>query len=297
MHYKPRWVLPSENLLASSQGRSWHGIGAELRRHSPGELPEMVADSTVIGLALRGNKEAVIHRRGNGLRQATPAATGTVWLCPQGVQEEAIRITAAIPEMLHIYLPANPFAALAQEDGLPAVNAQAIRYDTDFADRLVAGLASCVVAELMAETSSGRLLVETTALTLAAWLLHAHSCIRLPDGVRTRSPRPLDSTRLRRVLEFIEASFRDDISVDDLATVACLSPFHFSRAFKAATGKTPHRLVADRRLRQAKELLERGVLSLADIALMSNFSSQASFTRAFTRAVGLTPGAFRRRAR
>jgi AraC family transcriptional regulator len=296
MRYDPRWTLPPATLLGASNGRDWSGVGAELRRHTEGEVPDMAADSTVIGIAVRGNADAVIHRRGNGILQATPAPTGTIWLCPQGVQEDKIRITGAIPKMLHIYLPSNPFAALSDEDGFPEVSAQSVRYDAGFQDPLASWVASAVLAELAEESGSGKLLVETAALTLSAWLLHKHSTVALPYSATRGIPRPLDPTRLQRVVAFIEANIRGDISVSDLAAAAFLSPFHFSRAFRASTGQSPHRFVAARRMEMAKTLLMEGKLSLAEIALMTNFASQASFTRAFHRAVGMSPGQFRRSA-
>jgi AraC family transcriptional regulator len=98
-------------------------------------------------------------------------------------------------------------------------------------------------------------------------------------------------------LEFVEANLETDIGVEDLASVACLSQFHFSRAFRQATRKTPYRFVSDRRLDKAKELLVKGHLTLAEVAATCNFSSQASFTRAFSRALGMPPGEYCRHSK
>jgi AraC-like DNA-binding protein len=105
----------------------------------------------------------------------------------------------------------------------------------------------------------------------------------------SRSARALDAKRPQRVVDFIEAKLETDIKVADLASVAALSQFHFSRAFRRATGKTPHRFVSDRRLEKAKELLAKGTMTLGQIAAVCDFSSQASFTRAFSRAARLPP--------
>ena len=103
----------------------------------------------------------------------------------------------------------------------------------------------------------------------------------------------LDRHRLQRVLEFIEAHIEDDLNVATLASTACLSPFHFARVFKTATGKSPHQYVSARRLEQAKALLIQTDRTLADIALACRFSSQANFSRAFCRATGVPPGRYR----
>jgi AraC family transcriptional regulator len=83
-----------------------------------------------------------------------------------------------------------------------------------------------------------------------------------------------------------------------MAAVARLSPYHFARQFKAATGVPPHQYVITRRVERAKELLQAGAdLSLAEVASRAGFSDQSVFCRHFKRAVGVTPGQFRTPAR
>ena len=77
--------------------------------------------------------------------------------------------------------------------------------------------------------------------------------------------------------------------------VAGYSAFHFARLFAASMGVPPHRFLSRLRLEAAMAQLTAGKLPLAEIALNANFSSQASFTRAFHRATGLTPNQYRRR--
>ena len=85
-----------------------------------------------------------------------------------------------------------------------------------------------------------------------------------------------------------------ELSLDDLAAQACLSPFHFTRLFREATGFTPHRYVMNRRIRAAKEKLALGRASLVEIALETGFGSQANFNRVFRKATGVSPGRFRK---
>jgi AraC family transcriptional regulator len=137
------------------------------------------------------------------------------------------------------------------------------------------------------------MVVETSSLLLAARLAHAHfetELIRLP----TRSRHGLDDGRLRRVLAYVEEHLAEDIFVADLANVACLSVFHFTRAFAGSMGVPPHRYLSQRRLESAKAMIAMGRASLSEIALESRFSSQSSFTRAFRRATGVTPAEYRR---
>jgi len=98
---------------------------------------------------------------------------------------------------------------------------------------------------------------------------------------------------LRRVLDYIEAHLARDLTLAELAEVACLSPSHFSRAFKQAVGTGPHRYTVQRRVERAKALLRHTENTLAGIAAATGFADQSHFTAAFRREVGLTPGRFR----
>jgi AraC family transcriptional regulator len=83
-----------------------------------------------------------------------------------------------------------------------------------------------------------------------------------------------------------------------MAAVARLSPYHFARQFKAATGLPPHQYVIARRVDRAQQFLQDGGdLSLAEIAVCAGFSDQSQFCRHFKRIVGVTPGQFRTPAR
>jgi AraC family transcriptional regulator len=83
-----------------------------------------------------------------------------------------------------------------------------------------------------------------------------------------------------------------------MAAVARLSPYHFARQFKRATGLPPHQYVIARRVERAKQLLHAGDdLSLAQVAARAGFSNQSHFSLHFKRLVGVTPRRFRTPAR
>jgi AraC family transcriptional regulator len=135
-----------------------------------------------------------------------------------------------------------------------------------------------------------RLFVDGMRTALAAHLLGKYTADKWQPAVRAPS---FDHKRLKRVLDFVEARLSSDISLDDLAAEACLSPFHFARLFRLATGLTPHRYVTDRRIQVAKEKLALGQSSLVEIALDMGFGSQANFNRVFRKMTGQTPGQYR----
>lgn len=245
-----------------------------------------------VTLAVQAPAGGQVIRRGDGRRQATSTLPGTLWLCPIGVHEDDVRITEALPQILHIYLPEEHFAAVSAETNLAAGPAS-VAYAADVQDSLVREISYATLGELQAETAGGRLRMEELGFALAAHLARNHSGGRPADGAADSS-RALDGPRLRRVLAYVHDNPENDLSVAELAAVACLSRFHFARAFRKAMGVPPHRYVSAQRLGRAQLLLSTTARSLADIALACGFSSQANFTRAFQRAVGRAPGEYRR---
>ena len=283
--------FPDAGLIATSAGRGWSGVAAEVRSHPAGEIPDILSDQLEITLALAGDGEAVVTRRGDGALQEARVAAGALWLCPPGVREDLIRITHDLPSILHVYLPPGRFDDLAGRLASQRVEARSVRYASGVEDPALAGLGMALSAELARETAGGRLLADCVSLALTARLGSVHSEARAVVG-ETGAGR-LDARRLQRVVDFIEANIEEPLGVEDLAAVACLSPFHFARAFKAAIGAPPHRYLAARRLARAKAMLTMEATPIAEIAYRCGFSSVSNFGRAFKRASGVSPAAYR----
>jgi AraC family transcriptional regulator len=138
--------------------------------------------------------------------------------------------------------------------------------------------------------------VETASLMLAAHIIRGYSESGVcKTGIAVSAKR--DQLRIRRVLDFISDRLLEQITLAELAEVAGLSTFHFARIFRNSVGISPHRYLSRLRLENAMIEIATGKLPLAQIALNAGFSSQASFTRAFGRATGITPGEYRRNRR
>jgi AraC family transcriptional regulator len=121
-----------------------------------------------------------------------------------------------------------------------------------------------------------------------------------PDvhGHPAKTPVPharLRQAKLHAVLGFIDSSLNSRITVRDIAAVACLSPFHFSRAFTATVGCPPHAYLTLRRVEKAKYLLRsRPELSLKAIAGCVGYRTQTQLAGVFSKVVGISPARYRR---
>jgi AraC family transcriptional regulator len=159
-------------------------------------------------------------------------------------------------------------------------------------DEFIYQIGLSIISAMTNETAAGRMFVETASATLAARLLQKYS-----DSGACKSLEPtthrIDHARLRRALDHISANLDEEITLLQLAQVAGVSVFHFARTFTRTMGVSPSRYVSRMRLEKAMAEITAGKLSLAEIAFKAGFSSQASFTRAFYRVTGLTPGEYR----
>ena len=280
-------------LLASSAGLGWSTISAELRSHGVAEAPTIVPQHVEICLVVAGNEDGLVRRTGAGFCQEAVPKTGAIWLSPAGVGK-AIVITAPIPQTMHLYLPTTLFDRLKDDFNLPVAPAHSIRHAVGIGDDVIDQIGRSMLSELNVESAASRLYVEAASLALAARLLQKH-CDSGACAPTDSSAHRLDHIRLRRVLDYVAENIKDHITLLDLAGIAGYSPFHFARKFTLAMGISPHRYISRIRLESAMAELATGKLPLAQIALNAQFSSQASFTRAFHRAIGVTPKEYQRR--
>jgi AraC family transcriptional regulator len=103
--------------------------------------------------------------------------------------------------------------------------------------------------------------------------------------------------RLHLARDYADAFVDRDVTLDEMARVAALSPTHLLRTFKALFGETPHQYVMRRRLERAMRLLRESEAPLGEIPGAVGWESVGSFGVLFQRRVGMTPGAYRRHFR
>ena len=107
----------------------------------------------------------------------------------------------------------------------------------------------------------------------------------------------LQTLKRRRLLDLIEAHLHRPLSLTEMAAAVELSPSHLVRACKGAFGLTPRQLVIGRRVERVKRLLSESDDRLDDVARRAGFSDASHMSRAFRKAVGTTPGRYRKTRR
>ena len=283
----------SAGLLLSSADRGWSGLSAELRNHCKGIVAWRGAQSdTEICVDLTGN-ESLVTRRAAGIEDRRAATRGTIGLSPPGWREGSLEIAGDLAGILHIYLPPSRFSPSNFGANIHERRINGLGYERAFEDSLLAEIARAIASELQTQTSAGCLLVEALASSLAARLVQKRFSASATQFSPDLTRQGLDRRRLLRMLDYIEANLEGELTIDRMASIACLSKYHFARAFKQAVGQPPHRYVSAKRLERAKALLIHDDRSLANISSALSFSCQANFARAFKQATGQTPGRFR----
>ena len=157
-------------------------------------------------------------------------------------------------------------------------------------DPRVGALVATVNAERIAGFPSGRLFLDSLEQALAVALVDGYS-------VRPRSLRTyrsgLSPARLRRIKEFVQAKFEEELTLIEMAQLVELSPAHFSRMFRKSTGETPHQFVLRNRIERAKEMLRAPEARVLDVAVACGFKTQQHFARIFRRISGASPTEYR----
>jgi AraC family transcriptional regulator len=148
-----------------------------------------------------------------------------------------------------------------------------------------------VDAELRAGGVGGPLMGEALATMLSVQLIrHTTGAHRRPGSADGVLPR----RKLRTVIEYIMENLESRLTLKRIAAAVHLSPYHFARQFKAATGLPPRQYVIARRVERAQHLLRAdGEIGVTDVALRVGFSDQSKLSVQFKRIVGVTPGQFR----
>jgi AraC-like DNA-binding protein len=131
---------------------------------------------------------------------------------------------------------------------------------------------------------------------LMARLLARHTELRREvDALPAARPATREELyrRLHVARDYAAALYAAPLTLDELATVACLSPSHLLRTFRAAFGQSPHQYLTALRLARARDLLRTTEISVTEVCLAVGYTSLGSFSALFRRHLGVSPERYR----
>ena len=125
---------------------------------------------------------------------------------------------------------------------------------------------------------------ESLLLSVLTKLLNRHTGDR-PEVKRYKQ----EHWAVKQVREYIEAHYADNLSLQQLAEIVDLNPFHLTEIFRKGVGLPPHAYLNQVRVYRARQLILAGE-SIAQVAYDTGFVDQSHLTRRFKQIVGCTPG-------
>ncbi|BAZ14643.1 AraC family transcriptional regulator [Calothrix sp. NIES-4071] len=188
-------------------------------------------------------------------------------------------------EFMCMGLDAHVFIRVGQE----LVNPDRIELIPHFAtveDPLIQGILLTIKDELITSGIGSNLFIDQLKATLVTHILRKYGVRKVQIATYADG---LPRHKLNHVLDYIEANLNNSLGLEELAQQVGMSQFYFSRLFKQSLGITPHQYVIQQRVEQAKLLLQKGELGLAEIALECGFANQGHFNRHFKHLTGATP--------
>lgn len=153
-------------------------------------------------------------------------------------------------------------------------------------DQLINGIFLTLKDELESNKIGSSLLIDSLKTTLAIHLLRKY-CTTKPKLSSYKDG--LSKSKFKQVTEYINEHLDGNLKVIELAAIAQMSPYHFIRLFRKATGKTPHQYVLEQRITKAQYLLQHREISISETAAIVGFCDQSHLTKYFRRITGVTP--------
>ncbi|MEL6352198.1 MAG: AraC family transcriptional regulator [Cyanobacteria bacterium J06627_28] len=280
-HLLGNWPILSSNSLG------WSGLNLDYRQLGIMGFPEATVPHHYITFACKAERTPNMLRWANGKEWQDEAPVGSAIVVPANFgygQYWDVGLDA-----ITLYIDPGHLATTIDETATPADVELLPQFSKP--DPLLYQLALGLKGIVEAGGQGDRIYAETLAHTLMVHLLRCYS-------TRPASPKTyadgLSKQKLKRVLNYIQTHLEQDLGLKELANLLQLSPHYFAHLFKQSMGIAPHQYVISQRVKRAQLLLKKPDFSIAEIAYRVGFSSQAHLNRHFKRAVGTTPGKYRR---
>lgn len=276
--------LDAHPTLSSANVR-WSGLALENYSVPALVIPKHEHMENFVHVVLRGSAKYQVSTRGKTLElRANP---GTTFILPRGTVDEVIwkGPTHRVAVAIHPRLLVSALDQTMHESDIELTE------HWNLMDPQIMAVLLAMTTDLNEGSPAGRLFGDSLATALAIYLLHRYAAHRRTPGTYKGG---LPGFRLRRVLDFVGDNLAEDLSLQQLADIAGMSPHYFAELFKQSTGSPPHQYVLSQRIERAKErLAASGRGAVTEIGLEVGFQNPSHFARIFQKFVGVSPSRFR----
>lgn len=276
-------ALGKARIEASSEGLGWSsGLAVEVGANDDWDVTGLATADHYVAVHLGGGASLTEFGEGSNPEPIAPQP-GEVWVSGAG-RPFSWRVKGTIR---YAGLTISPDLA-ARLSGADDLEIPTSAYATD---PVLAHLVRALAAEAAAGGPNGPAFAQTLAVAASRHLARRYAATAPAEE---RGPGGLSKTQLRRVREYVEARVAEDVTLENMAAEAALSPHHFARAFKASVGVPPYRYFMQRRAERARTMLLAGQQRVGEVAAALGFSDPSHLTRAFKRQFGITPSQLRK---
>jgi AraC family transcriptional regulator len=279
---------PFEGVVLSSTSTSWHSLVVEEHHWSSGscEVNEDVKYVPHVITVNIGRSVTAQYRKAGRFRDVTKPK-GAISLFPSQrpfFRRVGSRETGASD---FLYLALDPvFVSRAATDLEFYPDRLELIEKLGHTDPALQHIALALQAVLQTGRSSDKLYGESLALALAVHLLREYAAQPVEPHI---TPGGLSREQLMRAVDYIEDQLHEDLTVAGIARAVHMSPFHFTRLFKRATGQSPYHYVIEARAKRAKALLTSRKFSISEVAHPTGFADQSHLTHHVKKFYGVTP--------
>lgn len=282
-------IYPEEPLLNNADLKKSSALSLlnlEFFEAEPGEMPHEIFEQHHILINLRDEETRVENWRDQEHRDfiyhkneivVTPAGLKSGW---KWHEKSKVIVITLEPDKLEKFAQ-NELGVLLSEKQLRDI--------PQFIDEDITQAAIMLMDALKSDLGSD-VMFESFARVFLTKLIQKYGLERSEDMEFSKS---FTSKHYKRVLDYIAKNYGQNIALEDLATEAGISPFHFARLFKQTIGQSPHQFVMTYRVEEAKKMLRDHQRPMIDIALACGFADQSHFSRVFKQIQGIPPKSYR----
>lgn len=193
-------------------------------------------------------------------------------------------------DVTHVYLSETVVSRVAADVLERPIEAVHLHDILRAQSRTITAITEAIFRESSSDSIGGALYVDALTTQLVVDLLRGFASIRFVDKSGRGELSP--ATR-KRVIDYVESRIAQPVTLDELAEVAAMGVWTFSKRFRASFLVSPHQYVIDRRVEKAQQMLAHGHLPLKVVACECGFADQAHLTRVMRARLGRTPASVR----